>query len=368
MPRQTKPARLWLRPASEDREAVWIILHNGRQISTGCGNDDRQGAERSLNEYLAKQFSETPKPKQRAAEEIFVAEVVAAYLKAKGASVARPRALAQRMESILAWWEEKTLSDISRTTCKEYEDQRGSSSAARRELEDLRSAVNMAIADGVCRHTIIVTVPDAPPKRTSFLEPSEVAKLLWRAYRQCQTFKGQPTKRHPSRHVARFIICALYTGSRSARIWRASFEKQEGRPYVDVERGLFHRTWQGENVPQNKRAPVQRIPPRLLAHLRRWRRLGARYVCEYQGRAADPKKAFARLVRAVFPDADKNVVRHTFRHTAATWLMQRRADKFEAAGYLGMTLKTLESTYGHHHPDHQSSVGDAFSKKKAATA
>jgi hypothetical protein len=48
--------------------------------------------------------------------------------------------------------------------------------------------------------------------------------------------------------------------------------------------------------------------------------------------------------------------------------MQRRADKFEAAGYLGMTLKTLESTYGHHHPDHQSSVGDAFSKKKAATA
>jgi hypothetical protein len=28
------------------------------------------------------------------------------------------------------------------------------------------------------------------------------------------------------------------------------------------------------------------------------------------------------------------------------WLMQRRADKFESAGYLGMTMKTLESTYG----------------------
>jgi hypothetical protein len=44
-----------------------------------------------------------------------------------------------------------------------------------------------------------------------------------------------------------------------------------------------------------------------------------------------------------------------------------RADKFETAGYLGMTLKTLEDTYGHHHLDHQSSVGNAFSKKKAAT-
>jgi hypothetical protein len=73
---------------------------------------------------------------------------------------------------------------------------------------------------------------------------------------------------------------------------------------------------------------------------------------------------FAKLVRAVFPNADSNVVRHT----AATWLMQRRADKFETAGYPGMTLKTLESTYGHHHPDHQSSVGDAFSKKRAAKA
>lgn len=75
-------------------------------------------------------------------------------------------------------------------------------------------------------------------------------------------------------------------------------------------------------------------------------------MCEYQGRAADPKKAFARLVRTVFPDTDMQVVRHTFRHTAATWLMQRQADKFEAAGYHGMTLKTLEHTVGHHYPDH----------------
>jgi integrase len=368
MPRQVKPARLWLRPASGDRECIWIVLHNGKQISTGCGKNDDSGAQKFLQDYLAKKFIAEPKSKQRPAEEITVAEVVTTYLRVKGETVARPKALAQRIDAILDFWGEKTLSDISRTTCKEYENQRGSSSAARRELEDLRSAVNMAIADGVCRHKIVVTVPDAPPKRTTFLSESEVAEILWRAYKTRQTFKGEPTKHFPTRHVARFIICAVYTGSRSARIWRASFEKEEGRPYVDVERGLFHRTWQGENVPVNKRAPVQRIPNRLLAHLRRWRRMGAKYVCEYQGRPADPKKAFARLVRAVFPGTDMQVVRHTFRHTAATWLMQRQADKFEAAGYLGMTIKTLESTYGHHHPDHQSSVGAAFSKKRVKAA
>ncbi|MFK4507160.1 integrase [Bradyrhizobium daqingense] len=368
MPRPAKPARLWLRPADKDRDSIWLVLHRGKQISTGCSKDDHQGAEKFFQDYLAKQFSVTAKPKQRPAEEIYIAEVVATYLKVKGATVARPKALAQRMDAVLDFWGEKTLADISRATCKEYEDQRGSSAAARRELEDLRSAINMAIADGVCRHMIKVTVPEPPPKRTTFLQPDQVAQLLWRAYRFRQTFKGEPTKYHPTRHVARFIICAVYTGSRSARIWRASFEKEEGRPYVDVENGLFHRTWLGENVPTNKRAPVQRIPARLLAHLRRWRRLGARYVCEYQGRAADPKKAFARLAKAVFPGTDTKVVRHTFRHTAATWLMQRRADKFEAAGYLGMTMKTLESIYGHHHPDHQSSVGDAFSKKRGKAA
>jgi integrase len=364
MPRQSKPARLWLRPASEDRASVWIILNGGKQTSTGCGKEDREGAERFLQEHLTSQFAQAPKSKQRAAEDIYIAEVVATYLSVKGMTVARPAALAQRMNKVLDWWGEKSLADISRTTCKQYCDQRGSNAAARRELEDLRAAVKMANADGLCRHTITVTVPEAPPKRTTFLEPSQVAALLWKAYRTRQSFKGSPTKNYPTRHVSRFILCALYTGSRSARIWRASFEKEEGRPYIDVEKGLFHRTWQGENVPQNKRAPVQRIPTRLLAHLRRWRRMGARYVCEYQGRAADPKKAFARLVRAVFPDADSAIVRHTFRHTAATWLMQRSADKFEVAGYLGMTMKTLESTYGHHHPDYQTSIGEAFARKK----
>lgn len=157
-------------------------------------------------------------------------------------------------------------------------------------------------------------MPEAPPKRTTFLEPAEVAKLLWRAYENRQTFKGEPTAKYPTRHVGRFIICAVYSGSRSARIWRAPFEKEEGRPYVDIENGLFYRTWQGEHVPANKRAPVQRIPARLLAHLCRWRGLGAKYVCEYQGRAADPKKAFARLVKLVFPDSDKLSVTRSATH------------------------------------------------------
>jgi hypothetical protein len=32
--------------------------------------------------------------------------------------------------------------------------------------------------------------------------------------------------------------------------------------------------------------------------------------------------------------------------------MQRGADRWQAAGYLGMSLEVLLNTYGHHHPDY----------------
>nr|WP_256469726.1 MULTISPECIES: tyrosine-type recombinase/integrase [unclassified Bradyrhizobium] len=44
-----------------------------------------------------------------------------------------------------------------------------------------------------------------------------------------------------------------------------------------------------------------------------------------------------------------DVVRHSLRHTAATWLMQAGVDMWEAAGWLGMTVEQLEANYGHHH-------------------
>jgi hypothetical protein len=44
---------------------------------------------------------------------------------------------------------------------------------------------------------------------------------------------------------------------------------------------------------------------------------------------------------------------------ADTWLMQRGADSWQAAGYLGMSLEVLLNTYGHRHPDY---LSDAVEK------
>jgi integrase len=57
------------------------------------------------------------------------------------------------------------------------------------------------------------------------------------------------------------------------------------------------------------------------------------------------------------------VTPHTLRHTTATWLMQAGVDKWKAAGFLAMTMETLERVYGHHHPDYQDEASDAIGRR-----
>jgi hypothetical protein len=59
-----------------------------------------------------------------------------------------------------------------------------------------------------------------------------------------------------------------------------------------------------------------------------------------------------------------NVSPHALRHTAATWLMQIGVNTWEAAGFLGMSEKTLRDVYGHHHPDYLRAAASAIGTKK----
>ena len=95
------------------------------------------------------------------------------------------------------------------------------------------------------------------------------------------------------------------------------------------------------------------IPPRLLAHLRRWVSKGIiqDYAIEWNGMPINSvKTAFAHAVSLA--KLEGKVTPHTLRHTAATWLMQSGIDKWEAAGFLGTGVEMLDRVYGHHHPDH----------------
>src|SRR5882672_327674 len=76
------------------------------------------------------------------------------------------------------------------------------------------------------------------------------------------------------------------------------------------------------------------------------------------------KTGFRSAVRiAGLSTQSGKVTPHTLRHTAATWLMQRGADPWKAAGFLGMSVEVLLDTYGHHHPEFLRDAAAAITSK-----
>src|SRR5262245_41476365 len=115
-----QPARLWLRPARENRASVWIIVDDRRQHSTGCGPSDYARAERALEAYIAKKRIDAALPRSAPADQVFVADVMRKYVAERGKDVSRSEELAGRVDRILDWWGEKTLADVTSANCEAY--------------------------------------------------------------------------------------------------------------------------------------------------------------------------------------------------------------------------------------------------------
>lgn len=393
MARPRKSAHLILRRARKDKQgrithkAVYLIKDGDGQHSTGCGADDLAGAEKALHDYLVRKHAaeiKTGPPSKTPAHEMPVADVIAAYMLDVAPRYAEKpkqrRDFARRMEALLDSWGDKFVSEINKKSCVAFAETRAASTA-RRILEDLRAAVELAMADEAMADTRVnFKLPPASLARYRFYTRQQVAALVWEAYRKkgSYSFTGKrvraekrgetkSTAARPTRHIARFMLAAAYTGTRTDRIEQASFVKEEGRPWIDLENGIFYRTWDGEMVPDNKRADPIRIPLRLLAHMRRWHKNGARYLIEWNGKPAGTASAFFRLLKRLIPnDTEREGLnKHAFRHTAATWLMQAGGDTSKIAGFLSIDERTLKKHYGHHHPDFQGEIDDAFTSGSA---
>jgi hypothetical protein len=129
---------------------------------------------------------------------------------------------------------------------------------------------------------ISVVAPPRRPSRERWLTRSEAARLIWAAWRFRELKDGRPTSKRPRRHIAHFILVALYTGSRASVVSQAALQPEPGRPYVDLDHGMLYRRPAGAKE-SNKRRPTIPLPGALIAHLRRWKRAGHRYVVEWDG-------------------------------------------------------------------------------------
>lgn len=324
MPRRRAAPRLYLDPGRQQ----WVIRDGPTQIRTGCAESERSRAEARLASYLGQ------KHEPERGQNPLIADVLLVYAQEHVPHTKAARNTAYNLESLGSWWAARRVVDVTPANCRKYASGR-SDAAARRDLEVLRAALHywhkhygpMAVVPAV-------VLPKRSPSRERWISRNEAARLLRTARR--------------SQHLGRFILLALYTGSRSGNILRLQWDQ------IDFASGVMSRRSAGEIEDARKRAPRVRLGRRILAHLRRWRRLDptfSRFVCHYDG------KAVAKLRRS-FPAAAQragldDVTPHTLRHTRATWLMQEGVPIWEAAGALGMTVETLERVYGHHHPDWQ---------------
>lgn len=402
MSRTSKGARLVWRDESRKQDgslrsrAGWFIRDGGTFVSACGGSGNRERAERRLANFITEKYQPV-RERGRDPTTVTIADAVSVYLTDVAPSHAKPKETAGRMVAVLNWFGDMMIGDINGKICRDYAKAHGNGAAARRQLEDLRAALNNYHREGFIISAPAIVLPPKSAPRDRWLTRDEAAALIRVAWRMRQSWKGQASDRRTGRHVARFILVALYTGTRSAAICGAAVRRTEGVGHLDLERGVFYRRAAGR-LETKKRQPPVRLPDRLLAHVRRWavtplaiktkgrgkstnigRMIAHDYVVEWNGKPVQSiKKAFWSVVEAAglgwYDDVEArdgsvrrvfrtDVTPHIFRHTAATWLMQQGSDPWAAAGFLGMTVEMLIQTYGHHHPDFQADAAEAIVSK-----
>jgi integrase len=131
-----------------------------------------------------------------------------------------------------------------------------------------------------------------------------------------------------------------------------------GAPWIDLENGVYY----GRGNPK-KRQPGIRVPDRLLAHLRRWKKNGQRRLVEFNGEPIESiDKAFAATVKAC--KLGKKIVVHSTRHSSITWLALNGVDPYEICRYAGITMEVFMNVYSHFHPDYMTGVHAGFRSKR----
>ena len=341
MPRRNQGPRLrWL----DKRHCFYITwTERGRSRERSTGTADRERAEAIFGEWL---HVRRRRAGPRDPNEILVTDVLTEYAKERGRKVTAPAVMGRAIDSLTVFWQERVVGDVTPQTCSLYAEKRNrSAGTVRRELGVLAAAINLAHKNGRITHPVAVQLPDISEPRDRWMTRKEAA-LLIRAARTPQARLYLPL----------FILIGLYTGRRKEAILSLRW------PQVDLESGRIDFEIAGRRRTNKKRGKVP-ISERLLPHLMRARKRGSDlgYVLHIDGkRIGNIKKGFAAACKRA---GLEGVTPHVLRHTAATWLMQRGTDLWQASGFLAMSQKTLQRVYGHHHPDFMRGAAEAIGRR-----
>lgn len=279
-----------------------------------------------------------------------MSDVLAVYGEGHAPTVTAPERLAYAMQALLPFWGALPVSAIKAATCRRYAAHRGvSDGTVRRELNCLSAALRYCLREGYLLHAPPVTMPATPETNQRAMTRDEVAALL------------RSARRRGKRHIARFILIAIYTGTRKDAILKLRLSGPSAvGGWFDLDAGLLYRKGEGERSTNKRRTPA-RLPRQLLGHARRWEASGQTWAIEWRGgRVADIKTAWRKVAVAAGMEW---ATPHTLKHTAITWAIQGGASISDAAGFFGTSAQTIERTYWHLSPDYQGGAVAAMEGK-----
>jgi integrase len=265
MPAKYKGPRLWLRPARKTQrgrstKAIWLIVDRRYQESKGCGRDDREGAARALADYINRKHVKEARKGVRDPAQIPVADVLSLY----GADIApkhgRPKETAAKIKRLLDFFGDKMLVEVNGDLCRAFAQSRSTPAAAREDLVVLRAAINHHRREGRCEKIVSVVLPEKSGRREVWCTRSQVARLIWTAWQFREVQKGVETDRRSRKHVARFILVAVYTGTRAGAVCGAALQPTDGKGWIDLDKGIFFRRPAGIRESKKRRPPVPPAP------------------------------------------------------------------------------------------------------------
>ncbi|WP_345820237.1 tyrosine-type recombinase/integrase [Methylobacterium fujisawaense] len=323
-------------------------------------------------------------------------------------------ALATRLATLARFFGEAAFKDVTTARCKAFIEWRTSQpdaryrpgnpdaplakeASAREDLFELKKAIKLFADENALAWHPEVYVPKSGPGRTRWLRRTEVARIMWAIRGRIWDPETQDWKRETvlgdddkvvTRYVLRdpdtianrkilrrFVTLGLYTGTRGGAIRDLRWECSADGGCIDVEGRYIHRRGFGLDPSKGKPRASSRISRKLASTVARWRNADRAAGIDYILHQANGERYLSTPVwmwNCVMADAGIgiDVVRHTLRHTAATWLRIARVDVRAAADLLGMSIQTMVRIYGQWTLEGQDDAADALASGtgvKAAT-